>query len=110
MRNQTAIIIGHIADVPKCNADKTVTFTIVTKCQNDESHYTPIVCSGKQADVVMEHLSKGDLCCVEGQREVVKWADGIIRHVCEKVNVTHITFLRRRTMGEHGDNKEDNNA
>lgn len=99
MKNQTAIIIGHIADVPRRNADKTVTLTIVT-LTNDEPHYTPIVCRDKQAEVVMEHLKQGDLCCVEGQREVVKWADGIIRHVCEKVNATHITFLRRRKGDE----------
>lgn len=100
MRNQTAIIIGHIGDVPRRNADKTVSFTIVVKFQDDEAHYTPIVCRGKQADVVMQHLTKGDLCCVEGQREVVKWADGIIRHVCEKVNATHITFLSKRKGNE----------
>ena len=103
MRKQTAIIVGHIADVPRRNADKTVSFTLVEKFGADSPHYTPIVCRDKQADVVEQYLKQGDLCCVEGQREVVKWADGMIRHVCEKVNVTHITFLRRR-KGEENNN------
>lgn len=97
------IIIGRLGEDPFLktlkNGDSYALFTLLNTTldenKNEVLNKRKIASFGKQKDVIMKHIHKDDLCCVEGRY------DGQITDrppiVCEK-----ITFLSSK--------KHDNNA
>lgn len=65
------IIIGRLGENPKLDNEKYASFPICNTTIDGESGretvmWHKIICE-KQRDVVMSHLHKGDLCCIEGK-------------------------------------------
>lgn len=72
------IIIGRLGENPKLVNEKYASFTICNTTIDGKSGKETVmrhkVICEKQRDVVMSHLRKGDLCCIEGRltQEVYK--------------------------------------
>lgn len=63
------VVIGSLCENP-IEKNGLVTFTLYNKCTNGvdkKANFERIWVSGKQAGVVMKHLKRGSLCCVEGE-------------------------------------------
>lgn len=66
------IIIGRLGNNPKLENEKYASFTICNTTIDRESGretvmWHKIMVFEKQRDLVMSHLRKGDLCCIEGR-------------------------------------------
>lgn len=78
------IIVGRLGNNPKLENEKYASFTICNTTIDGESGretvmwHKIIVCE-KQRDLVMSHLRKGDLCCIEGRltQEIYKGSNVI---------------------------------
>lgn len=92
------ILIGRLGENPKPVNEKRASFTICNTTVDGKSGketvvwYRIIVC-GKQRDIVMSNLHKGDLCCIEGRLtpELYEKASNVI---CAE----RITFLSNRNV------------
>lgn len=104
------IIIGRLKDNPVSsltdNGKKIAEFTIGNSNVKDgeiETQWHKVIAVGKQAGVVMEHLWKGDLVCIEGRIEtqVYNKQDGK-RYFEHMIIAEIITFLasRKRNVKE----------
>jgi hypothetical protein len=58
------VIIGRLANDPKLNSDKTARFTIVSSDVEGNARFTQCVVTPK--GLVMQHLKRGMLICLEG--------------------------------------------
>ncbi len=90
------ILVGRIGGDFQQRADGSVENTIFhTTLKDGEETVTFITVRfcGKQAEIVCTHLSKGDLCCIEGRRCEETTDAGVVKQYIE---VEHVTFLRRR--------------
>lgn len=66
---KTVVVVGLLCNNP-VEKNGLVTFTLYNKCVNDgdgKTEFERIWVSGKQAEIVMKHLKRGSLCCVEGE-------------------------------------------
>ena len=95
------ITIGRLGRDPKVENEKAVSFPIVSSVmQNgDEVMKTEkILVFGKQRELCMKHLHKGDLCCVECKltREIYEGNKTEMTIVAER-----ITFLGRKQNEEN---------
>lgn len=66
------IIIGRLGENPKLSNEKYASFPICNTTIDRESGretvmWHKIIVREKQRDLVMSHLRKGDLCCIEGE-------------------------------------------
>lgn len=85
----TVILIGRLGHDPIKKSENSALFPILTTVikngeQEVQSHN--IIVFGKQKDVCMKYLVKGDLCCIEGKPD--SQSSNII--------ATKITFLSNR--------------
>lgn len=98
------IIIGRLAEDPSLkalkNGDPYALFTLfnttLDENKNEVLNTQKIVSFGKQKDLIMKHIHKGDLCCVEG-----RFAGQITERapiVCEK-----LTFLTNKKIVDKAD-------
>ena len=92
------ITIGRLGRDPKVENEKTVSFPIWTSEIQDGKEVTKsemILVFGKQRELCMEHLHKGDLCCIEGKltRETGKTGVAVVAE--------RITFMSRKTKKEN---------
>ena len=88
------IIIGRLGENPKLVNKKYASFTLCNttidgKSGEETIMWHKIIVCEKQRDLVMSHLRKGDLCCIEGRltQDVYKGSNVI----CAE----RITFLSR---------------
>jgi single-stranded DNA-binding protein len=96
MKNVDTILIGRIAGDFQQRADGSVENTIVHATVKDGEEFTHFVLvrfRGKQAELVRKHLSKGDLCCIEGRRCEETTDTNVVKQYIE---AGHITFLATR--------------
>lgn len=86
------IIIGRLGQEPVFKAGAktdTARFTLcnsVVKDGKEEVQWHNIVSLGKQANLVMEHLHKGDLVCIEGRLDSSAYSG-------EQIIAERMTFL-----------------
>lgn len=96
MKAVNTILIGRIGGEFKQLQDGSVENTIVHSTLNSGEETVTFVTvrfRGKQAKLVCTHLSKGDLCCIEGRRGEKTTDTGVVKQYIE---VGHITFLSTR--------------
>lgn len=95
------IIIGRLGQEPVFKAGAktdTARFTLcnsVVKDGKEEVQWHNIVSLGKQANLVMEHLHKGDLVCIEGRLDLKAYSERIIAE-----RMTFIASKKRETKPE----------
>lgn len=96
------IIIGRLGQEPVFKAGAktdTARFTLcnsVVKDGKEEVQWHNIVSFGRQANLVMEHLHKGDLVCIEGRLDSKAYS-------AERIIAERMTFLaskKRETKPE----------
>ena len=92
MKVSRRVVVGVLCNNP-VEKNGFVTFTLYNKCANDEdekTNFERIWVSGKQAEIVMKHLKRGSLCCVEGESATIN----------KKVSVhaQKITFLCNESL------------
>lgn len=85
----TVILIGRLGHDPVKKSENSASFPILNTIieggeQKVQSH--DIMVFGKQKDVCMKYLAKGDLCCIEGKPDSQS----------SNVIATKITFLSNR--------------
>ena len=96
------ILVGRIGGEFKQLPDGSVENTIIHSTLNNGEETVTFVTVrflGKQAELVCTHLSKGDLCCIEGRRGEETTDTGVVK---QYIKAGHITFLstRRRNNEE----------
>lgn len=95
------ITIGRLGRDPKVENKETVSFPIWTSEIQNGKEVTKsemILVFGKQRELCMEHLHKGDLCCIEGKLTCETHEDGKTRTA---IAAERITFLSRKTKKEN---------
>lgn len=104
------IIIGRLGDKPELKtttkSGKTVEYTSFKMCNAtfrdgvEEIQWHDMLAFGKQAKVIVEHLNKGDLCCVEGRldKKMLK-KDGETRYAMAII-AERVTFLSSKKREE----------
>lgn len=95
------ITIGRLGRDPKAENNETVSFPIWTSEMQNGKEVTKsemILVFGKQRELCMKHLHKGDLCCIEGKltRETYQGNKTETAIVAER-----ITFISRKTKKEN---------
>ena len=93
MKAVNTILIGRIAGEFKLQPDGYWENTIVHATVNNGEetvHFVTVRFRGKQAELAYTHLSKGDLCCIEGRRGEETTDTGVVK---EYIEAGHITFL-----------------
>lgn len=94
------ILIGRIGGDFQQREDGSVENTIcyVTTAEDGEAVVTfvPVRFDGRQAELVREHLSKGDLCCVEGRQHEEKLDTGVAKQYIEAAHVTFLGTTKRK--------------
>ena len=98
------IIIGRLAEDPSLktlkNGDSYALFTLfnttLDENKNEVLNTQKIVSFGKQKDLIMKHIHKGDLCCVEGR--IAGQITERTPIVCEK-----LTFLTNKKIVDKAD-------
>lgn len=96
MKAVNTILIGRIGGEFKLQPDGYWENTIVHTTLNDGEetvHFVTVRFFGKQAEFAYTHLSKGDLCCIEGRRGEETTDTGVVKQYIE---AGHITFLGTR--------------
>ena len=79
--------------------------TVVDGKENVDFH--DICAFGKQAALCREHISKGDLCCIEGRIETFDRNDDNIVYHSKEIIAEHITFL---SCGKHKNDNQNESA
>mgnify|MGYP002523224185 CR=1 FL=1 len=59
------VMIGRLGNDPVMSSDKTARFTIVSH-DGEQARFTQCAVAAKQAELVMQHVKKGTLICIEG--------------------------------------------
>lgn len=93
MKKANTILIGRISGEFKLSPDGYWENTIVHCTVNNGEETVTFVTvrfRGKQAELAYTHLSKGDLCCIEGRRGEETTDTGVVKQYIE---AGHITFL-----------------
>lgn len=93
MKSVNTILIGRISGEFKLSPDGYWENTIVHCTVNNGEETVTFVTvrfRGKQAELAYTHLSKGDLCCIEGRRGEETTDTGVVKQYIE---AGHITFL-----------------
>lgn len=90
------IIIGRLGANP-IEKNGCAVFPILNTTWDAENHKDEVQChkvwtSGKQTPLVMRHLNKGDLCCIEGS---LTNTDGKV-----SIHAERITFLSAKKSSE----------
>lgn len=96
------ITIGRLGRDPKAENEKTVSFPIWTSEVQDGKEVTKsemILVFGKQRELCMEHLHKGDLCCIEGKLTRETYQSDKLTETA--IVAERITFLSRKTKKEN---------
>lgn len=88
------ILIGRLGHDPAKRDENSAAFPILNSVFEDgmekvQSH--KVLVFGKQKDVCMTHLKKGDLCCIEGKLEPENFA----------ILAERITFLSHHHGGQN---------
>lgn len=98
------IIIGRLGQDPVFKAGAktdTAKFTIcntVVKDGEEEVQWHYIVSFGRQAQLVMEHLHKGDLVCIEGRLDSKAYNGKRVAIIAERM--TFLASKKRETKPE----------
>lgn len=96
------ILIGRLGTDPELASTSDGTFAKFTisnsvfEGSEKKVQWHNIIAVGKQANVCMEHLHKGDLCCIEGHLDTFAYeSDGktLYKH---QIIAEHIVFLRSK--------------
>ena len=84
------ILIGRLGSDPVKNGDDVMFPILNSSVENGKEKLKShkVYASGRQADLILLHLKRGDLCCVEGRVSSLE-KDTVVR--CER-----ITFLSNR--------------
>ena len=96
------IIIGRLASDPECKPtsnSKLAEFMISNSTfENGEEKVQlhRIAAIGKQADVCIEHLHKGDLCCIEGHINQFIYESGGETQSKQLIIAERIVFLQSK--------------
>lgn len=92
MYNKT-IVIGRLFKDPaprETNTElKAASFTVWNSTMKDgkeDRQFNRVVAYGKQAELVMQHLHEGDLCCIEG---AITNRKGALPYIMAE----HVTFI-----------------
>lgn len=105
MKKANTILIGRIAGEFKQLQDGSVENTIVHATVKDGEETVTFITVrflGKQAELVRTHLSKGDLCCIEGRSGEETTDTGVVKQYIEAGHITFLSTGRRN-------NEETNN-
>ena len=93
MKKANTIFVGRIGGEFKLSPDGYWENTIVHNTLNNGEETVTFVTvrfRGKQAELAYTHLSKGDLCCIEGRRGEETTDTGVVKQYIE---AGHIAFL-----------------
>lgn len=105
MSMQRIFVIGNLGQDPKLNTtqnDKSVcNFSIAHNLRyykdgewKQKAQWFKVTVWGKQAESCAEYLSKGSLCCVEGELSLRMWKDDEgDRQGSLEINAQNVTFL-----------------
>lgn len=101
-----AVVIGHLGDDPNLNyTDGGTAVCNVSVATNenyttndgrevDETEWHDITCWGRLAEVVAEHLSKGDQARFEGKMETSQYTDDQgVEHYPTEIKAQEVLFL-----------------
>ena len=103
MNTNKAIVIGRIGSVPELKKEGhklSTTFTVGnTTFYNgvEEVVWYNMTAIGKEAKIICEYLTKGDLCCVEGKYTTD----------AHSIKVSKVTFLASRKREISSDTVKD---
>lgn len=89
------ILIGRLGHDPVKWDENSAAFPILNSIMEDGKEKVQsqtVLVSGKQKDVCMRHLKKGDLCCIEGKINL-KVYEGKIDPEGATILAERITFL-----------------
>lgn len=92
------ILIGRLGKDPRERDEKMAEFPIghtILSNGKETIEWHRIVVFGKQKDIVMKYLKKGDLCCIEGRLEPESY-DSRLANQTSAVVAERITFLSNR--------------
>jgi single-stranded DNA-binding protein len=97
------ILIGRLGHDPVKRDENSAAFPILNCVFEDgvekvQSH--KVLVFGKQKDVCMTHLKKGDLCCIEGKLEPESY-DSKLSPENFAILAERITFLSHRHGGQN---------
>jgi single stranded DNA-binding protein len=93
------IVIGRLAKAPgmvnseKPYAEFTLSNNSISHDGTGEVQFHSIRAYNKQAALVMEHLSKGNLCCIEGELDTKKSTKDVKLRFNHTIIAERITFL-----------------
>lgn len=99
------ILIGRLGQNPQEHGNY-VAFPILNTTVSDGKEQIQthkIVVFGKQKEICMKHLSKGDLCCIEGKIDS-ETIEGKIDSETSAIVCERITFLSKHTSKEENAN------
>lgn len=95
------IIIGRLCEDPTKLREELCRFPIVFTehvCGEERTVTQQVFAYGKQAEICVKHLSKGDLCCIEGRLEYDKNTKTVKSIVAERI--TFLSTKRREQQKE----------
>lgn len=96
------ILIGRLGNDPELASTSDGTFAKFSICNStfengeEKVQWHNIIAVGKQANVCMEHLHKGDLCCIEGHLDTLEYESDGETFYKHQIIAERIVFLRSK--------------
>lgn len=105
------IIIGRLGQDPEFKKRNGMDYTKFPICNSvfkdgqEEVQWHNIACFGKQAILCHDHLSKGDLCCVEGRLDSQSYLKDGVEQKKVTIIAERITFLSSKHKQKEASNE-----
>jgi single-stranded DNA-binding protein len=100
---QQTVLIGRLCNEPKMIKEEVCSFTVQNSNYDTSGRETvsfhQLMAVKRQAELVMQYLHKGDLCCIEGVIKKQENGNDIPKRTI--IVCTRITFLSKSKEDRH---------